>query len=747
MRTKRKFISILVCLSFLMTLLVPMTALAYTENRVSNVPTLSDDSDIDQALGTLTLKEDSDYKDDLAPGKSFTVTFPSGVKLQQSVTKVTYTTNNGEDWLPMTSGVVQSGDYTLDITLPSAFDSSTVDGIKIEPIVKIDGFDGVDIVVEVDGFDSGITSGKYVLGRVGEGDTTATVISVPTVGDESPAKGGTIRITENSVNAIGEDLQEIVVKLPTNFNWSNDMTEKTGDNYDNIQFLAGLSGSTVDDVDINGRTLTITFDPVDNRSQRGIIQIVPLFTAESSANYGEVEVSLDGDEISDADLVIAKYADYGVSISADGDVEEVFAGTIDAELTKLFFKENVNGTFVANRKTKVEFPSWVKIVGVKVSGTKNIDAADLKNAIEADIDGTDNYVEFVVPAKTTGKTEFKLAFIVSVKADASGDIVAEVSGRGGAEGEAVVGKALAPVEVTASASKELRIGLKNQAIGDIIITETKKEALKEGNLIVSLPKNVLWSGVPDVEILEGNVDIDESGIDTKDEELIIPIDGESSKPSQIKISNAYVDIDRTVAEGPVKVSIEGDALVKNDKSGEGYGGKHRLAPDRDLNDGKLNEGKPELLDAGEFDQSSVVKVEVGRVATPAPGEVQNTAVFTIGQVEYTINGVEMTMDVAPYLKNDRTYLPIRFAANVCGVADENIMWNQAEQSVVLIKGDRVVKMVIGSNTMLINGVPFVMDVAPELVDPGRTMLPVRWVAQALGCTVDWDETTQTVTIN
>jgi len=742
MRTKRKFISILVCLSFLMTLLVPMTALAYTENRVSNVPTLSDDSDIPQALGTLTLKEDSDYKDDLKAGKSFTVTFPSGVKLQQSVTKVTYTTNNGEDWLPMTSGVVQSGDYTLDITLPTAFDSSTVDGIKIEPIVKIDGFDGGDIEVEVDGFDSGITSGTYVLGRVGEGDTTATVISVPTVGDESPAKGGTIRITENSVNAIGKDPQEIVVKLPTNFNWSNDMKKKTGANYDNIQFLAGLSGSTVTDVVVNGRTLTIKFDPFDTRSQRGIIQIVPLFTAESNANYGEVEVSLDGDEISDADLVIANYADYGVSISADGDIEEVFAGSIDAELTKLFFKENVNGTFVANRKTKVEFPSWVKIVGVKVSGTKNIDAADLKNAIEADIDGTDNYVEFVVPAKTTGKTEFKLAFIVSVKADASGDIVAEVSGRGGAEGEAVVGKALAPVEVTASASKELRIGLKNQAIGDIIITETKKEALMEGNLIVSLPKNVLWSGVPDVEILEGNVDIDESGIDTKDEDLIIPIDGESTKPSQIKISNAYVDIDRTVAEGPVKVSIKGDALVENDKSGLGYGKEHKLAPGRDLDDGDAD-----LLDAGEFDQASVVKVEVGRVATPAPGEVQNTAVFTIGQVEYTINGVEMTMDVAPYLKNDRTYLPIRFAANVCGVADENIMWNQAEQSVVLIKGDRVVKMVIGSNTMLINGVPFVMDVAPELVDPGRTMLPVRWVAQALGCNVDWDETTQTVTIN
>lgn len=354
MRTKRKFISILVCLSFLMTLLVPMTALAYTENRVSNVPTLSDDSDIDQALGTLTLKEDSDYKDDLKAGKAFTVTFPSGAKL--SVVEVSYTTDNGVNWTKMTgSDVVQSGDYTLDITLPSVFGPSTIDGIKLDATVKIDGFDGGDIEVEVDGFDSGITSGTYVLGRVGEGDTTATMISVPTVGDESPAKGGTIRITENSVNAIGKDPQEIVVKLPTNFNWSNDMKKKTGANYDNIQFLAGLSGSTVTDVVVNGRTLTIKFDPVDTRSQRGIIQIVPLFTAESNANYGEVEVSLDGDEISDADLVIANYADYGVSISADGDIEEVFAGSIDAELTKLFFKENVNGTFVANRHVMLSF--------------------------------------------------------------------------------------------------------------------------------------------------------------------------------------------------------------------------------------------------------------------------------------------------------------------------------------------------------------------------------------------------------
>ncbi|MEW5898835.1 MAG: copper amine oxidase N-terminal domain-containing protein [Bacillota bacterium] len=48
--------------------------------------------------------------------------------------------------------------------------------------------------------------------------------------------------------------------------------------------------------------------------------------------------------------------------------------------------------------------------------------------------------------------------------------------------------------------------------------------------------------------------------------------------------------------------------------------------------------------------------------------------------------------------------------------------------------------------MLINGIAVSMDVAAEFVDPGRTMLPFRWAAQALGARVTWDEATQTVTM-
>ena len=47
--------------------------------------------------------------------------------------------------------------------------------------------------------------------------------------------------------------------------------------------------------------------------------------------------------------------------------------------------------------------------------------------------------------------------------------------------------------------------------------------------------------------------------------------------------------------------------------------------------------------------------------------------------------------------------------------------------------------------MTVNQAPVQMDVAPEIKD-GRTMLPARWVAEALGAEVDWDEANQQATI-
>jgi hypothetical protein len=46
---------------------------------------------------------------------------------------------------------------------------------------------------------------------------------------------------------------------------------------------------------------------------------------------------------------------------------------------------------------------------------------------------------------------------------------------------------------------------------------------------------------------------------------------------------------------------------------------------------------------------------------------------------------------------------------------------------------------------VVNGVQLTMDAVPE-IQSGRTMLPVRWMAQALGASIEWDAETQQVTV-
>lgn len=131
---------------------------------------------------------------------------------------------------------------------------------------------------------------------------------------------------------------------------------------------------------------------------------------------------------------------------------------------------------------------------------------------------------------------------------------------------------------------------------------------------------------------------------------------------------------------------------------------------------------------------------------PAPIDNKTQAIFTIGEKTFILNGAEAAMDVAPYLKNDRTYLPVRYVARAMGVADSGIKWNEAENSVILTRGEIVAKMVIGSKVMYVNNKPFTMDDAPEIVDPGRTMLSLRWATEALGADVQWDDGKRTVTL-
>lgn len=116
--------------------------------------------------------------------------------------------------------------------------------------------------------------------------------------------------------------------------------------------------------------------------------------------------------------------------------------------------------------------------------------------------------------------------------------------------------------------------------------------------------------------------------------------------------------------------------------------------------------------------------------------------LTIGSKVVLVDGDPVVNDVAPIIKDSRTFLPIRIIAEELGAT---VTWNEAEQSVTIGKGNTEIVIYIGQAFALVNGGPVSLD-APACIQDDRTYLPVRFVAENLGADVVWDATAQTVTI-
>lgn len=132
--------------------------------------------------------------------------------------------------------------------------------------------------------------------------------------------------------------------------------------------------------------------------------------------------------------------------------------------------------------------------------------------------------------------------------------------------------------------------------------------------------------------------------------------------------------------------------------------------------------------------------------TAPPVNLQTvTAKFKIGQMTYKINGNVWYMDAAPYTENDRTFVPVRYLAYALGITDSNIYWDKVLNEVTISKDNTVIKLTPGSRFLIVNGKPVLMDVLPQ-INMGRIMLPARWVAEAFGAKVAWDDPERTVII-
>jgi len=127
---------------------------------------------------------------------------------------------------------------------------------------------------------------------------------------------------------------------------------------------------------------------------------------------------------------------------------------------------------------------------------------------------------------------------------------------------------------------------------------------------------------------------------------------------------------------------------------------------------------------------------------------QTTIILQIGNSTFTVNSISNTLDSPPIIKNNRTFLPIRAIIEALG---GTVGWDATEKRKVTVSlGSTTIELWIGKSIAKVNGVDIPIDstnskVVPEIIN-SRTMLPLRFVTENLGCDVQWDGTTQTITI-
>lgn len=658
--------------------------------------------------------------------------------------------------------------------------------IKLEfPRVWVDsGFDGDIKLTATAPSGSGFPSGSVVVGRVvtGANKVELAATNIPSFSDNTIDDPVKIRVTEKKPSALDSGTESLKFKLPSDFEWISDgltVTRLWGDQVkykigtlsdtadipdDPSQPAIGLefSGFGDDELKVNLKVwdtsakkwVLETSDGRDGTSKETAfeIKINIAVVDEQDAQTGDVIISTTGSksDLTPSELTIAKYGQYESTAEAK-DAPLLYSGQIDARIGKVVIKESVAGSLVEGRTVILTLPANAKWHKIDEDSDKGV---SLEFAGFPGTDGRD--AKWIVRGKSTSDgAELELEDMeVALEPGSSGDLEIEVSGTAGVRGKIVVAKVESPVTVEAAKVVDVKPG-EPVEVGDLTVKEKYAGAIEDDkDLIIDLPEGVRFVGTPKVEVVEGNIkflrgDIRTIGAsNTDDNQLVIPVDTKSSVASTIKISGIKIAADRTVPAGDVVAKVQGPAVAEvNDKA------EVQKEYEYDNSGVLYVSGKPAFTvstsDWKIFPKTSTAaKAVIGKIVL-APGEVagsqpvSKTAVFTIGKSGYTVNGAENSMDVAPYIKNGRTYLPMRYAAYALGITPENVLWDG--QRATFIGSNRVVQVAPNSSTLMINGASIAMDVPTEVVE-GRVMVPFRWVAQAFGAQVKWDEATQTVTM-
>ncbi|HEY3364714.1 MAG TPA: ABC transporter substrate-binding protein [Symbiobacteriaceae bacterium] len=108
----------------------------------------------------------------------------------------------------------------------------------------------------------------------------------------------------------------------------------------------------------------------------------------------------------------------------------------------------------------------------------------------------------------------------------------------------------------------------------------------------------------------------------------------------------------------------------------------------------------------------------------------------------TFNGHPIGFDVEPQNVNGRVFVPFRAIFEKMGA---KVYWDEATQTVSADREETSINLTIGNKTAYVNSNPIQLSDAP-FIKNGSTLIPLRFVGEALGGTVTYDPATTAIAI-
>lgn len=484
-------------------------------------------------------------------------------------------------------------------------------------------------------------------------------------------------------------------------------------------------------------------------------------------NYGDVELTISGEGITEKTITVAKREQLGFKLEVLEDPTEIIAGRYftndssnmvekDNLSAKFRFSENVENTLVSSRNLEFTVPEGVKVVNAVIE-SKNFGTDKPE---KADFDITDNGRTLRLNRGTyetlnNKKASLDMKLYLSVDPSFSGDIQLGVSGGGQSDEtpKVVIAKAITPFTIQSNSTK-LNMGYQDYNTADIVITETKPGMFLEGKdatLTIKAPYGTSELGFSNAkyEVSGGELEIRDKEFKVNKGSLEFKVNKSSYKnPATLTIKDVKIGTTRSVPYGSYKIALGGDAIINNYNA--------------DIKTDKIAKLGSEESVVNQDNNSSYGFDDYVKVVTET-GTLDYTVKVTVGEKTALVGDKAVDMQVAPYIQatSNSTMVPLRFVSIALGVdtnnlenadASSKVSWDANSKTTTIYYGagtsQKIIQFQANSNKMMVDGtaIPMEFGVVAEIKD-GRMFVPFRALGQALGVSVSWDADTRTAIYN